>query len=133
MPVVVLHTVSSNDILDNKGCMFAYMDHEKQKGNPIVNTMLRNYSNVAPIIVKKSSGTEPKSFYKDDEFHVFQKQFDKTMSVVNNHVIGGGTVIMCRESIDNEDFNMEEIKKHSPQAYKHIDKHLNNFMKRHKL
>lgn len=127
-----MHTVYSHDVLDNRNCLFAYMDHSKQKGDPLVNTILRDGNNTTPILVKKFSGREPESYYKDNEFHIFKEEFDKSWSVVNNYLTEGGVVILCRESVDNQDFSMITIKKHSTKVHDYIEKHMTNLLKRYK-
>ena len=132
MPIVVMHTVYSHDVLDNKNCLFVYMDHSKQKGDPLVNIVLRDGSNSAPILVKKFSGREPESYYKDNEFHVFKEEFDKSWSVVNNYLADGGVAMLCRESVDSQDFSMINIKRHSTKVHDYIEKHMTNLLKRYK-
>ena len=132
MPVVVIHTVYKYDVIYNEDCLFVYMDHSKQKGDPSVNTALRGNSNTIPLLVKKSSGREPESYYKDNEFHIFKQEFDKSWSVINNHLTAGSVVILCRESVDNEDFNMPKIQQHSPKVHDYIEKNMANLFTRYR-
>ena len=52
MPLVSMYKVTNNDLIDNKDCIFIYLDHKRRIGDPPVNADFRHAENAYPIIVK---------------------------------------------------------------------------------
>jgi len=73
LPLISMFFVTDNDVLDNSNCIFIYADNRKQSGDPSVNNKFRNMANAYPIILKNYGGSEAASYWKDDDFEVFEQ------------------------------------------------------------
>ena len=134
MPLISIYKLSDADLHDNKNVLFVYADHRKQVGDPDVNHRFRDMANALPLVIKKHGGTSPESFWKESELDAFKNEFtnsyDKIIKVLggtNERVYG----VLCRESLDHDDFSIDRIKEHSVEVYKHVAFTLSRFHTRY--
>ena len=132
MPLVSMYKVTNNDLIDNKDCIFIYLDHKRKIGDPPVNADFRHAENAYPIIVKKYSGTKPESFFSDAELGVFQGEFDPTFSKIVSILRSGGTGILCRESMEHDDFSPILIREHSKKVHDYMHDAMIKFYSQYK-
>ena len=134
MPLISIFKLSDADLMENKNVLFVYADHRKQNGSPDVNDRLRALPNGLPLIIKKHGGIEPDSFWKDDEIDAFKNEFTDSLEKItsaltnNNERVYG---VLCRESLDHDEFSIDRIREHSVEVFKHVAFTLSRFHTRY--
>ena len=134
MPLISIFKLSDADLMENKNVLFVYADHRKQNGSPDVNVRLRALPNGLPLIIKKHGGIEPNSFWKDDEIDAFKNEFTDSLEKItsaltnNNERVYG---VLCRESLDHDEFSIDRIREHSVEVFKHVAFTLSRFHTRY--
>jgi len=130
MPLVSIFNIVEADILENKDCIFIYADNKKQAGLPFTNGRFRVLANAFPIIVKKSGGHAPESYWKDEEFILFKNELRRSLEVIEKILSVGTVGILCRESLDHYQFSVDTISSYSKEAKEHLLNELSSFYSR---
>ena len=123
MPLISIFKLSDADLMENKNVLFVYADHRKQNGSPDVNHRFRDLPNGLPLVIKKHGGLDPDSFWKDNETDAFRNEFVPSLEKITNvlsenheRVYG----VLCRESLDHDEFSIDRIREHSVEVYKNV-------------
>lgn len=85
-----------------------------------------NFSNVAPISVKRSYGNDRRAFWQPDDLEEFKKMIDHDFVKINNHLEKGAFLVMPLKDFGTETKIRLDLK--APKLYHHLSKKMQNLV-----